>query len=158
MTTQRVLITAGASGIGRAMAEAFADAGAQVWVADVDEGALGDCPVGWMTSRLDVADEAGVADLYAQIASEWGGLDVLCANAGIAGPTALIEDVSLADWQRCLSVNLDGAFLTAKHAAAMMKAMMIPRHLARNQPRPSSPEAAVVVPRRLVSSVHSRAK
>jgi len=46
---------------------------------------------------------------------------VLCANAGIAGPTALIEDVALADWQRCVQVNLEGAFLAAKYAAPMMK-------------------------------------
>lgn len=50
------------------------------------------------------------------------GLDVLCANAGIAGPTALVEDVALADWQACVSVNLEGAFLAAKYAAPLMKA------------------------------------
>ncbi len=118
----RVLITAGASGVGRAMAEAFSAAGAQVWIADVDAQGLSACPVDWQRTVLDVTDEAAVAALFANIALHWGGLDVLCANAGIAGPTAQVEDVQLADWHACLAVNLDGAFLCAKYAAPLMKA------------------------------------
>ncbi|MEX0319164.1 MAG: SDR family oxidoreductase [Ruegeria sp.] len=117
----RVLITAGASGVGRAMAEAFDAAGAQVWVADIDEAALAACPDGWQRSCSDVSDEAAVAALFAEIEAKWGGLDVLCANAGVAGPTALIEDVALADWRACLAVNLEGAFLCSKYAAPMLK-------------------------------------
>ena len=120
--TQRVLITAGASGIGRAMGEAFAATGAQVWVTDVDARALAALPDAWRRAQVDASDEAGVAALFGKIGNEWGGLDVLCANAGIAGPTALIEDVALADWRACVSVNLEGAFLAAKYAAPMMKA------------------------------------
>jgi NAD(P)-dependent dehydrogenase (short-subunit alcohol dehydrogenase family) len=120
--SQRVLITAGASGIGRAMAEAFAASGAQVWVADVDAAVLASCPDNWQLTRLDVTDEAGVAAVFAEIARDWGGLDVVCANAGIAGPTALVENVALTDWRACLAVNLDGAFLCAKYAAPLMKA------------------------------------
>lgn len=104
------------------MAEAFAETGARVWVADLDGDALAGCPSDWQTSQVDVSDEAVMAAMFAQIADVWGGLDVLCANAGIAGPTALIEDVALADWRACLAVNLDGAFLAAKYAAPMMKA------------------------------------
>lgn len=118
----RVLISAGASGIGRAMAEAFAATDARVWVADIDAAALDACPEDWRRDRLDVTDETAVAGLYARLAADWGGLDVLCANAGIAGPTAAIEAVTLADWRRCIAVNLDGAFLMARHAAAPMKA------------------------------------
>ncbi len=120
--TQRVLITAGASGIGRAMGEAFAATGAQVWVTDVDARALATLPDAWRGAQVDASDEAGVSALFGEIDNEWGGLDVLCANAGIAGPTALIEDVALADWRACVSVNLEGAFLAAKYAARMMKA------------------------------------
>ena len=58
----------------------------------------------------------------AQIIAEMGQVDVLCANAGIAGPTALIENIALDDWRACVSVNLEGAFLAAKHAAPVMKA------------------------------------
>lgn len=116
----RVLITAGGSGIGRAIAERFAAGGAQVWITDV---ALhGDLPRDWRASQCDASDEAAMAAVFAALAADWGGLDVLCANAGIAGPTAKIEDIMLEDWRRCVSVNLEGAFLAAKYAAPMMKA------------------------------------
>ncbi|WP_405107042.1 SDR family oxidoreductase [Phaeobacter sp. BS52] len=118
----RVLITAGGSGIGRAMAEGFAAAGHQVWVTDVSAEVLADVPKGWRATVVDATDEAGVKALFAEIAEVWGGLDVLCANAGIAGPTARIEDVALEDWRKCVSVNLEGCFLAAKYAAPMMKA------------------------------------
>ncbi|WP_425043640.1 SDR family oxidoreductase [Primorskyibacter sp. S87] len=118
---QRVLITAGASGVGRAMAEAFAATGARVWIADMDQSALETCPEGWQRSRIDVADENDVESLFEDISREWGGLDTLCANAGIAGPTASVENVLLVDWRACLAVNLEGAFLCAKHAAPMLK-------------------------------------
>ena len=117
----RVLITAGASGIGRAMGEAFAQTGAEVWVADLDAAALEACPAGWQRRCLDVASEPDLAAVLAEIGAA-GGLDVLCANAGIAGPTARIEDVTLEDWRACVAVNLEGAFLAAKHAAPLMKA------------------------------------
>lgn len=118
----RVLITAGGSGIGRAMAEGFAAAGHQVWVTDVNADSLSDLPAGWQASVVDAADEDSVAALFAEVREQWGGLDVLCANAGIAGPTALIEDIALEDWRKCVSVNLEGCFLAAKYAAPLMKA------------------------------------
>lgn len=115
-------MTAGASGIGRAMAQAFAAGGAQVWVTDVDAAALETVPQGWHTASADAADEGAMAALSDAIKTRWGGLDVLCANAGVAGPTAAVEDVALEDWRNCVSVNLEGAFLAAKYAAPMMKA------------------------------------
>lgn len=117
----RVLITAGAGGIGRAMGEAFEAAGARVWATDIDSEALAACPETWRTTCLDVTDGPAMTAMFAEIDAAWGGLDVLCANAGSAGPTALVEDVSLDDWRRCVSVNLDGAFLATKNAARMMK-------------------------------------
>ncbi len=119
---RRALVTAAGAGVGRAIAEAFAQSGAEIWVVDIDAAALEACPAAWRRDRLDVTDEDAVADLFARLKAEWSGLDALCANAGIAGPTAPIEAVELADWRRCVSVNLDGAFLFAKHAAPMMKA------------------------------------
>lgn len=117
----RVLITAGASGIGLAMGQAFDAAGYQVWVADVDQQALDACPSHWQRSCVNAADEAQVAALFLDIYAIWKGLDVLCANAGIAGPTAPVEKVALDDWKTCVSVNLEGAFLAAKYAAPNMK-------------------------------------
>lgn len=118
----RVLITAGGNGIGRAMGDAFDAAGWKVWVTDVDQAALDACPAHWGRDLVDASDEAQMAGLFADVEAKWGGLDAICANAGIAGPTALVEDVALSDWQRCVSVNLEGAFLASKYGGAMLKA------------------------------------
>lgn len=115
---RRVLITAGAGGIGRAMGEGFAALGDEVWVTDVDQAALTAVPEGWQGRAVDAVDEDG----FAAVVAEMGQVDVLCANAGVAGPTARIEDVALDDWRACVSVNLEGAFLAAKHCAPGMKA------------------------------------
>ena len=118
---QKVLITAGATGIGRAMADAFSSQGAEVWIADVDEAALDACPEEWRRDQLDVTDEIAISKLFARLHADWGELSVLCANAGIAGPTAPVEETSLVEWRRCVSVNLEGAFLFSKYAAPLMK-------------------------------------
>ena len=117
----RILITAGGAGIGRAMGEAFAAACARVWVTDVEAEALAACPDDWHKTHADASDPDAMAALFAEIEAEWGGLDTLAANAGIAGPTALVEEITFEDWKRCLAVNLDGAFLAAHHAAPMLK-------------------------------------
>ena len=115
---KRVLVTAGGSGIGHAMATGFDAVGFDVWVADVDEAALAAVPSSWTAVCCDASNEVDMAALFERL----DGLDVLCANAGIAGPTALVEDIDLSEWQRCVSVNLEGAFLASKYAAPMMKA------------------------------------
>lgn len=122
MPDRRVLITAGASGIGRAMAQLFSDAGWKVWVTDVDPDALERCPAEWRVDRVDVSDAGAMADLFAQVSRDWGGLETLCANAGIAGQTALIEDQDIPAFRRCLEVNLTGAVLAVQGALPMMKA------------------------------------
>lgn len=119
--SQRVLVTAGASGIGLAMAKAFAAEGAQVMVTDIDADAVARLPAGIRGAVADVTDETALAGVFGELAEDWGGIDVACANAGIAGPTAAIEDIALADWRACTAVNLDAAFLTAKYAAPHMK-------------------------------------
>lgn len=120
--SQRVLITGGGSGIGKAMAETFAAQGARVLVTDMDQGALDACPGTWLRMQGDASDPAHMREVFDRISTEWGGIDVVCANAGIAGPTALVEDVEPEDFRRCMAVNLEGAFLAAKYAAPMMKA------------------------------------
>lgn len=103
------------------MAQAYHNAGHQVWVTDIDESALANAD-GWHVQQADAANEDQMEKVINDIQSNWGGLDVLCANAGIAGPTDALEDIVLSDWQKCVSVNLEGAFLAAKHAAPLMKA------------------------------------
>jgi len=117
---KRVLITEVASGIGLAMGHAFGAAGYDVWVTDVDRDALAACPPNWTCAAADVADEADMKRLFEELAAA-GGIDVVCANAGVAGPTAMIEDVTWDSWQDCVNVTLGGAFLTAKYAAPLMK-------------------------------------
>ena len=118
---KRVLITAGASGIGEAMAHAFELEGSKVWITDINPDYLNNCPQSWEKTHVDSSDEAGMRKLFSEIETHWGGLDAICANAGIAGPTAVVEDVELNDWQRCVSVNLEGAFLAAKYGGPMLK-------------------------------------
>ncbi len=120
--THRVLITAGATGIGRAMAEAFAAAGARVWITDIDAAALDLCPRDWRRDPVDVADPVAMTGLFGRVREDWGALDTLCANAGIAGQTALVEDQDYSAFQHCLNVTLGGAMLAARGALPMMKA------------------------------------
>ena len=118
----RVLITAGGNGIGRAMGQAFEAAGFEIWVTDIQADCLATCPVHWRKSQVDASNETQVVALFSEITDQWGGLDALCANAGIAGPTAAVENIKIEDWQRCVSVNLEGAFLAAKYGGPMLKA------------------------------------
>jgi NAD(P)-dependent dehydrogenase (short-subunit alcohol dehydrogenase family) len=120
----RVLVTAGASGIGLATARAFAAEGARVLVCDVDRSALAamatdDAAIA--TVEADVSKPADVARLFGEVDARLGGLDTLVNNAGIAGPTAACEDVKLEDWQRTLDVNLTGMFLCAQQAIPRLK-------------------------------------
>lgn len=120
-----VLITAGGSGIGLQMARRFLSDGYQVAVTDVDETALGKAQQALpalICFLADAADENAMRSVTADLDQRWPSLDVVMANAGSAGPTAFIEEVALEDWRRCLSVNLDGAFLVGRYAARRMKA------------------------------------
>lgn len=121
MKGQRVLITAGGSGIGHALAEAFTSAGAKVWVIDILPPTKIDDSARWLYDKVDVRDIVSMQNLFDRILTDWNGLDVLCANAGTAGPTALIEDQPIEAFRDCLSVNLEGAFIAVRGALPMMK-------------------------------------
>jgi len=114
----RVLVTAGAAGIGQAITTALAQAGARVYICDV---APMDAVPGVSFTRADVSNEADVDRLFEDVRKHLGGLDVLVNNAGIAGPTGKIEDLSLDDWRRTLDVDLTGQFLCARRAVPMLK-------------------------------------
>ena len=121
----RVLVTAGCAGIGRAMAEAFAAEGARVHVCDVAEDAIELCRSerpDFGVSRADVSREPDVERLFEESVAHLGGLDVLVNNAGIAGPTAPIEEIELADWRRTLEVDVDSLYLCTKQAIGHLKA------------------------------------
>ena len=121
----RVLVTAGASGIGRVIADALIAQGARVHICDVSDEFLDDFRTahpGVGASKADVSDEAEVERLFAAVETELGGLDVLVNNAGIAGPTGGIEDCDPAEWRRCIDICLVGQFLCARLAVPMIKA------------------------------------
>jgi len=120
---RRVVITAGAAGIGQAIAEAFRAAGDRVAVCDIDAAAVAQAARDGLRAEVaDAADPAALGAFLARIEADWGGADVVCANAGIGGPAGRIEDIAFEDWKDCLSVNLDGAFLACRWAARVMRA------------------------------------
>jgi NAD(P)-dependent dehydrogenase (short-subunit alcohol dehydrogenase family) len=122
---QRVMITAAASGIGRAIAKAFYDDGAKVHICDVNEQALeafrDEFPE-IAATHVNVANEDEVDAWFDEALEDLGGLDVLVNNAGIKGPTAQIDDIEFAEWRECIAICLDSQFLCARRAAPVMKA------------------------------------
>ena len=100
----RAVVTAGAAGIGRAIADALLANGAKVLICDVDRAALDEFRAahpGAGATFADVADEADMERLFGEARAMLGGLDLLVNNAGIAGPTGAVEDIAPADWRRC---------------------------------------------------------
>jgi NAD(P)-dependent dehydrogenase (short-subunit alcohol dehydrogenase family) len=109
----RVMVTAGASGIGLEIARAFVREGARVHVCDVDAQALAALAAkdGAISSTVcDVSDRSQVARFFEEGLSKLGGLDCLVNNAGIAGPTGKVEEIDPAEWDRCIAIDLTGQF------------------------------------------------
>ncbi|HEX4768373.1 MAG TPA: SDR family oxidoreductase [Lichenihabitans sp.] len=120
----RVLVTAGASGIGRAIADLLIENGARIHVCDVSETHLADFRKSHPdhgASLCDVSDDAAVARLFADVGDRFGGLDALINNAGIAGPTGGVEEIAPADWRRTIDICLTGQFLCTHHAVPLLK-------------------------------------
>jgi NAD(P)-dependent dehydrogenase (short-subunit alcohol dehydrogenase family) len=120
----RVLVTAGAGGIGREVARAFLAEGAKVHVCDVDAAALralakSDPKI--TRSTTDVSDRKQVAKLFKDAVKALGGLDALINNAGIAGPTGRVEDIKPEEWDRCLAINITGQFNCARMAVPYLR-------------------------------------
>jgi NAD(P)-dependent dehydrogenase (short-subunit alcohol dehydrogenase family) len=123
-TTPVALITAGAGGIGRVMAEFFANQGYRVHVCDADQDAIDSLSQAIpevTTSRADVSDVDQAAQVFADLVERHGRLDVLVNNAGIAGPTAHAEDIEPAEWDRTIAVNLNGCFYCARQAIPLLR-------------------------------------
>jgi NAD(P)-dependent dehydrogenase (short-subunit alcohol dehydrogenase family) len=120
----RVLISAGAAGIGAGMARAFHESGARVHVCDIDRAAVARITAelpGVAGSVADVADREQVDQVFDEAARAWGGLDVLINNAGIAGPTGGIDEVEPDDWERTVDINLVGQYYFARRAVPLLK-------------------------------------
>ncbi|MBM9915832.1 SDR family NAD(P)-dependent oxidoreductase, partial [Stenotrophomonas lactitubi] len=117
-----VLVTGGANGIGRGIAQAVLGAGGRVLIGDLDVEAGQACLAEWQRGddaafqRLDITDETSVRGFIAVALQRFGRIDGLVNNAGIAGPHGtLLQDMDWEEWQRRLS-SLHGAFLCSKHA------------------------------------------
>lgn len=119
------VVTGGAAGIGRAIAEMLAAEGARVVITDVnsDQGEAAAAAIGGdVVFRVhDVANEAAWIDVIADTVNRAGGLDILVNNAGIGSPNVRPEHADLATWQRVQSVNLEGTFLGCKHSLPVMR-------------------------------------
>ncbi len=121
---RRALVTGAASGIGAAIARRLLQEGARVMIADVDAGR------GARTARdlsaafqeADVSDEGSVTALFDRVTDEFGGLDVLVNNAGVAESGGGVIGVPVAEWRRVLDVNVTGTFLCARAAFPLLAA------------------------------------
>ena len=120
----RVLVTAGASGIGARIASAFAETGAEIHICDIDDAALAEfqkCFPSSQATHADVADEKHVAALFETQRTRFNGLDVLVNCAGIAGPTAGVDKITEQEWTRAIDVNLNGQYRCLHHAVPMLR-------------------------------------
>ncbi len=107
------LVTGGARGIGRAIAQRLAQEGCRVAVADIDEATLGDLPAGMLGLACDVTSQEQLAATVRAIAQEFGDIDILINNAGICISESVAE-TSMEHWERTLRVNLTSAFMLCK--------------------------------------------
>jgi NAD(P)-dependent dehydrogenase (short-subunit alcohol dehydrogenase family) len=119
-----VLVTGAGSGIGRAIADRFDAAGWRVHVGDSDPEAVRQFLDEMPAASASVADVSRVADvetMFSDVRARYGRLDVLVNNAGISGPTAPVEEISPADWDRTIAVDLNGQFYCARLAVPLLK-------------------------------------
>ena len=121
---QRVLITAGAAGIGREFARAFAAQGARIYICDIDEAALAalakEIPR-LVARRCDMARRAEIERMVPEAIAALGGLDVLINNAGVAGLTLPVEQYPPDDWDKVVAINLTGMFDVTRLAIPALK-------------------------------------
>ncbi|MEQ9675546.1 MAG: SDR family oxidoreductase [Roseovarius indicus] len=122
---QRIVVTAGAAGIGLCIARELRAQGAHLAICDVDAAALDRAKeeLGAKVATVaDVSDEAQMKGFFQETADALGGLDALVNNAGIAGPTGGVEDIDPSEWRRCIDICLTGQFLCAHFGVPLLKA------------------------------------
>lgn len=124
MSKQRVLITAGASGIGYAIALAFNSRGADVTVVDIDSEGLNRLQLeqpSIRTAVCDVAERNSLEHAIPGLIEAMGGLDVLVNNAGVSGPTAPVDQLDPEEWDNVMRINLNGTFNVTRLAIPALK-------------------------------------
>src|SRR3954471_21735047 len=121
---QRVLVTAGAAGIGREIIRAFAAQGAKIFTCDInaeDLDALAHEITGLSTKVCDMSSREDIERMVPFGVNALGGLDVLVNNAGIAGPTAPVEEMNPDEWEKVVQVDLNGTFNVTRLAIPHLK-------------------------------------
>lgn len=121
---RRIVVTAGAAGIGRAIAERFLADGDDVAICDADETAVAEFSAAnpaAVAAIADVTSEKDMEAFFGELEKRWRGVDVVCVNAGTGGPTGPIESLSYDDWQYCIATNVHGSFLACRWAARLMR-------------------------------------
>ena len=124
LSGKSALVTAGAAGIGAAIASTYGAAGASVHIVDIDEGALARARAehpDFLATAADVSNEADVEQAHSVHVAQFGPVDILVNCAGIAGPTACVEDIQVEDWKRCMGVNMEATFLMSRKVLPAMK-------------------------------------
>ena len=127
LTNKVAIITGAATGLGKAMAQALAQAGANIVIADIDESKAKDTAqqikqdegMDTLAIRTDVTDEQQVESMLDQVVHQFGQVDVLINNAGIV-MNEQAEDTSVADWQKVININLNGVFIVSKVVGKQM--------------------------------------
>jgi len=120
----KIVITAGASGIGSEVAIALSKAGAKIIICDIDESLLesfSNQNTQITTYRADVSNESEIQSFFKEIKNKFNNIDVLINNAGISGPSGKLEDINFNEWKETLNVNLDGVFLATRSAIPLLK-------------------------------------
>ena len=120
----KVIITAGASGIGLETAKTFDESGAKVVICDIDEEALHSITQNHPTiiaEHCDVSDPTATEKFIKNSADKLGGIDTLINNAGIGGPTAPIDQISPKEWSECINVCLNSQFNCCRVAVSYLK-------------------------------------
>jgi NAD(P)-dependent dehydrogenase (short-subunit alcohol dehydrogenase family) len=129
----KVLVTGGGAGIGAAIARAFDEAGASVYVCDIDPSAVDSIRTanpGIRAAVANVAERESVERFIESAADALGGLDVLINNAGIAGPTGPIDTIGPEEWERTVSTNLNSQFYVLRRAVPILKKSETPSIIA----------------------------
>lgn len=122
--SQKVLVTAGAGGIGLEIVKAFAAVGAKTFVCDINDSALKELEretPGVITRVCDISKRTEIETMVKFGADALGGLDVLVNNAGIAGPTAPVEEINPDEWEKVMQIDINGTFNVTRMAIPYLK-------------------------------------